>query len=63
VTSKTKLAADEAIAVPELWIFDSGKLALYTLIAGKYESSETSPLFPRLRSSNGFQRSSSGLGK
>jgi Uma2 family endonuclease len=48
VTSKTKLDAYEAIAVPELWIFDSGKLALYVLNHGKYETSETSPLFPGL---------------
>ncbi|NJR38328.1 MAG: Uma2 family endonuclease [Leptolyngbyaceae cyanobacterium CSU_1_4] len=48
VTSKTKLDAYEAIAVPELWIFDSGKLILYVLSDGKYEVSETSPLFPNL---------------
>jgi Uma2 family endonuclease len=48
VTSKTKLDAYEAIAVPELWIFDSGKLTLYVLNNGKYEASETSPLFPGL---------------
>ena len=48
VTSKTKLDAYEAIAVPELWIFDSGKLTLYVLNHGKYEISETSPLFPNL---------------
>ncbi len=29
VTSKTTLDAYEAIAVPELWIYDSGKLTIY----------------------------------
>jgi Uma2 family endonuclease len=48
VTSKTKLDAYEAIAVPELWIFDDGKLTLYVLNNGKYEASATSPLFPNL---------------
>ncbi len=46
--SKTKLDAYEAIAVPELWIFDSGKLTVYGLESGKYEVSQTSPLFPDL---------------
>jgi Uma2 family endonuclease len=46
VTSKTKLDAYEAIAVPELWIFDSGKLTLYVLHNGKYAISDNSPLFP-----------------
>ena len=30
VTSKTTLDAYEAIAVPELWIYDSGKLTIYS---------------------------------
>jgi len=48
VTSKTKLDAYEAIAVPELWIFDGGKLTVYVLNNGKYAASDTSPLFPHL---------------
>lgn len=45
VTSKTILDAYEAIGVPELWIFDSGKLSIYLLQDGKYIKSEKSPYF------------------
>lgn len=45
LTSKTTLDAYEAIAVPELWIFDSGKLAICLLQDGKYIKSENSPNF------------------
>ncbi len=48
VTSKTKLDAYEAIAVPELWIFNNGKFTIYVLNHGKYQVSDTSPLFPNL---------------
>jgi Uma2 family endonuclease len=48
VTSKTKLDAYEAIGVPELWIFDQSRLAIYVLNHGKYEVVETSPLFPAI---------------
>ncbi|MCA1995271.1 MAG: Uma2 family endonuclease [Coleofasciculus sp. S288] len=48
VTSKTTLDAYEAIAVPELWIYDSGKLTLYLLKDGKYIKSDTSPTFPTI---------------
>jgi Uma2 family endonuclease len=43
VTSKTTLDAYEAIGIPELWIFDSGKLSIYLLQDGKYIKSEKSP--------------------
>ncbi|HEY9727118.1 MAG TPA: Uma2 family endonuclease [Chroococcales cyanobacterium] len=46
VTSKTTLDAYEAIAVPELWIYDRGKLGIYLLREGKYVKSDTSPIFP-----------------
>ncbi len=46
VTSKTTLNAYEAIAVPELWLFDSGKLTIYLLRDGQYIESDTSPTFP-----------------
>lgn len=46
VTSKTTLNAYEAIAVPELWIYDSGKLTIYLLRDGQYTKSDTSPTFP-----------------
>ncbi|BAZ79776.1 Uma2 family endonuclease [Sphaerospermopsis kisseleviana] len=45
VTSKTTLDAYQAIGVPELWIFDSGKLSIYLLQDGKYIKSEKSPYF------------------
>jgi Uma2 family endonuclease len=48
VTSKTTLGAYEAIGVPELWIFDSGKLSIYLLKNGKYIKSENSPYFEDL---------------
>lgn len=48
VTSKTTLNAYEAIAVPELWIYDSGKLTIYLLRDGKYTKSDTSPTFPNI---------------
>ncbi|MCL1472133.1 Uma2 family endonuclease [Argonema antarcticum] len=46
VTSKTTLNAYEAIAVPELWVYDRGKLTIYLLRDGKYIKSDTSPNFP-----------------
>lgn len=48
VTSKTTLDAYEAIAVPELWIYDSGKLTIYLLRDGKYLNSDSSPTFPNI---------------
>ncbi|MFH7025756.1 MAG: Uma2 family endonuclease [Heteroscytonema crispum UTEX LB 1556] len=48
VTSKTTLDAYEAIAVPELWIYDSGKLVIYLLRNKKYVKSDTSPTFPEI---------------
>lgn len=48
VTSKTTLEAYAAIAVPEVWIYQRGKLTIYLLQAGKYIESNTSPNFPEL---------------
>ena len=48
VTSKTTLDAYEAIAVPELWIYDSGRLTIYLLTQGQYIKSDTSPTFPNI---------------
>ncbi len=48
VTSKTTLDAYEAIAVPELWIYDSSKLTIYLLKDGKYVKASTSPSFPNV---------------
>jgi len=46
VTSKTTLAAYAAIGVPELWIYDSGKLSINLFENGSYRLSETSRIFP-----------------
>ncbi|MEH2147163.1 Uma2 family endonuclease [Nostoc sp.] len=48
VTSKTTLDAYEAIAVPELWIYDSKKLRIYLLRDGHYIESDNSPNFPNI---------------
>jgi Uma2 family endonuclease len=45
VTSKTTLGAYAAIGVPELWIFDSGRLNIYVLQAAGYMDVPTSPTF------------------
>ena len=46
VTSKTTIDAYTAIGVREVWIYDSGRLKIYLLEAGKYIESKTSPTFP-----------------
>jgi Uma2 family endonuclease len=46
VTSKTELDAYEALGVPELWIYEGGKLKINLLQAGRYIDSQTSPTFP-----------------
>ncbi len=46
VTSKTELAAYEALGVPELWIYAGEKLTVNVLVANKYVESQTSPTFP-----------------
>ncbi|EAZ93183.1 Uma2 family endonuclease [Crocosphaera chwakensis] len=48
VTSKTNLEAYQAIQVPELWVYDSGKLKIYLLENGQYIQSEISPTFPNI---------------
>lgn len=48
VTSKTELNAYEALGVPELWIYEGGKLKINVLQAGRYVESETSPTFPNI---------------
>lgn len=48
VTSKTVIAAYEAIAVPEVWIYDSGILDIQILRNGKYHRSERSEVLPNL---------------
>ncbi|MBN3941607.1 MAG: Uma2 family endonuclease [Nostoc sp.] len=48
VTSKTTLDAYEAIAVPELWIYDRKKPRIYLLRDGHYIESDNSPNFPNI---------------
>ncbi len=48
VTSKTTLEAYQGIKVPELWVYDSGKLKIYILENDNYIQSEISPTFPNI---------------
>lgn len=48
VTSKTTLEAYLAIKVPELWVYDSGKLTIYLLENDHYIQSKKSPTFPEI---------------
>jgi Uma2 family endonuclease len=48
VTSKTTLEAYEAIGVPEVWVYDSGKLTIYLLRNENYVKSNISPIFPKI---------------
>ncbi|PSF33089.1 hypothetical protein C7H19_20560 [Aphanothece hegewaldii CCALA 016] len=47
VTSKT-IDAYQAIQVPELWIYDSGKLTIFVLTENGYINSKISSIFPNL---------------
>jgi Uma2 family endonuclease len=49
VTSKTTLAAYEAIAVPEVWIYENSKLRIYILRSDGYQLSQKSSIFPDLK--------------
>jgi Uma2 family endonuclease len=46
VTSKTGLDAYQALAVPELWRFEEGRLRISVLENGEYRDSSVSPHFP-----------------
>ncbi|MCC3411488.1 MULTISPECIES: Uma2 family endonuclease [unclassified Microcoleus] len=46
VASKTTLDAYLAIEVPEVWVYDSGRLRIYLLQEGEYVESDISPNFP-----------------
>jgi Uma2 family endonuclease len=48
VTSKTELDAYTALGVPELWIYNKGKLKINLLQTGSYIESEASSTFPNL---------------
>ncbi|NJM58987.1 MAG: Uma2 family endonuclease [Oscillatoriales cyanobacterium RU_3_3] len=46
VTSKTTIDAYLAIGVPEVWVYDRGRLRIYLLQNGEYVASDISPNFP-----------------
>jgi Uma2 family endonuclease len=48
VTSKTQLAAYEALQVPELWRYENNRLQINVLYEGQYVESQNSPNFPGL---------------
>ncbi|KAM3095819.1 Uma2 family endonuclease [Phormidesmis sp. 146-12] len=48
VTSKTTLEAYAGIQVPEVWIYNRGKLKINLLNNGEYQESPTSLIFPDL---------------
>lgn len=48
VTSKTTLEAYEVIGVPEVWVYDSGKLTIYLLRNASYVKSDSSSTFPNI---------------
>ena len=48
VTSKTTLDAYAILEVPEVWIYDNGKLTIYLLDNGDYRRSTESTVFPNL---------------
>ncbi|KAM3114758.1 Uma2 family endonuclease [Phormidesmis sp. 146-33] len=48
VTSKTTLEAYAGIQVPEVWIYNRGKLKINLLNDGEYQESPTSLIFPDL---------------
>jgi Uma2 family endonuclease len=48
LTSKTQISAYEALQVPEVWCYDSGRLKFFVLQQGHYRESLTSLNFPAL---------------
>jgi Uma2 family endonuclease len=46
VSSKTTIDAYKIIGVPEVWVYDSGRLRIYLLQNGEYVESDISPNFP-----------------
>ncbi|MBD1810291.1 Uma2 family endonuclease [Microcoleus vaginatus DQ-U2] len=48
VTSKTTIDAYKIIGVPEIWVYDSGRLHIYLLQDGEYVESDISPNFPEI---------------
>ncbi|WP_445250580.1 Uma2 family endonuclease [Microcoleus sp. OTE_8_concoct_300] len=48
VTSKTQIDAYKIIGVPEVWVYDSGRLRIYLLQDGEYVEFDMSPNFPEI---------------
>ncbi len=48
VTSKTTLAAYAVLQVPEVWIYDTGKLTIHLLQGDNYQPGANSQVFPDL---------------
>lgn len=48
VTSKTTLDAYATLQVPEVWIYDNGRLTIHLLQDGDYQPGITSQVFPNL---------------
>jgi Uma2 family endonuclease len=48
VSSKTTLDAYATLQVPEVWIYDNGRLTIHLLQNGDYQPSTTSQVFPTL---------------
>lgn len=45
-TSKTTLDAYQVMEVPEVWIYDNGRLEIYQLQEGEYQTTTVSKVFP-----------------
>jgi Uma2 family endonuclease len=54
LTSPTQLSAYEALAVPEIWRYQQGALAIFILTEGHYLESTVSSLFPSLSVQTGI---------
>lgn len=48
LTSPTQISAYEALAIPEVWRYQQGKLVIFILTEGHYLESTVSSLFPSL---------------
>jgi Uma2 family endonuclease len=48
VTSKTTLEAYQVLQVPEVWLYDNGRLIIQVLQNGEYQASTQSLVFPNL---------------
>jgi Uma2 family endonuclease len=56
LTSPAQISAYESLSVPEIWRYQQGKLAIFTLIDGQYQESMTSAAFPMLPIKEGCSR-------